>query len=168
MELYHQQKEFAALIRQHQALIYKVCHIYCKNEADKQDLFQEIVYQVWKSFSSFRGEAKFTTWLYRIALNTAMTYARKNRSFSRTTYVDSWPIQPIDEDKSSAIKEQADQLSRAIAQLSEVEKSIVMLYLEEKTYEEMEEILGINQNNLRVKMNRIKEKLKKITQIQAH
>lgn len=168
MELYTQQKEFASLIEQHQALIYKVCHVYCKNEADRQDLFQEIVYQVWKSFASFRGEAKFTTWLYRIALNTAITYARKNRSSSLTTYVDNWPVQPIHEDKASVLKEQADQLSRAIAQLSEVEKSIVMLYLEEKTYEEMEEILGINQNNLRVKMNRIKEKLKKITQIQAH
>jgi RNA polymerase sigma-70 factor, ECF subfamily len=162
LELYAQQQAFAALIEQHQALIYKVCHLYCKTGEDREDLFQEIVFQLWKSFPSFRGEAKFTTWLYRIALNTAISSTRKNKLGRLTTYVDNLPVEVAQEDQGEA-REQANLLTRAIARLSDVEKSIVMLYLEERSYEDMEEILGISQNNLRVKMNRIKEKLRKLT-----
>jgi RNA polymerase sigma-70 factor, ECF subfamily len=159
-----QQKEFASLLEQHRALLYKVCHLYGTNGLDRQDLFQEIVLQLWKSFPSFRGEAKFTTWLYRIALNTAISALRKSKRRVTTTYVSEWPDQMMDDDKAKEIREQTELLNQAIAHLSDVEKSIVMLYLEERSYEDMEEILGINQNNLRVKMNRIKEKLKKFTQ----
>lgn len=146
-------------------MIFKVCHLYCNNEEDKRDLFQEIVFQLWKSYPSFRGEAKFTTWLYRIALNTAITAIRKNKLNHLTAYVDDWPGQFAEADQAQGdrareIREQAELLNKAIAHLSDIEKSIVMLYLEERSYQEMEEILGINQNNLRVKMNRIKEKLK--------
>lgn len=149
-------------------MIFKVCHLYCNSQEDKEDLFQEIVFQLWKSYSSFRGEAKFTTWMYRIALNTAITHVRRNKPNRLTAYVDNWPAQFTEGgelragDEAKEIREQAEQLSRAIAHLSDIEKSIVMLYLENRSYEEMEDILGINQNNLRVKMSRIKEKLKKI------
>ena len=151
-------------------MIFKVCHLYCNNEEDKRDLFQEIVFQLWKSYPSFRGEAKFTTWLYRIALNTAITSIRKNKLNRLTAYVDDWSRQFAEGthaqgdhaqgDRTREIREQAELLNKAIAHLSDIEKSIVMLYLEERSYQEMEEILGINQNSLRVKMNRIKEKLK--------
>jgi RNA polymerase sigma-70 factor, ECF subfamily len=160
------QAEFASLIRQHQALIYKVCHLYCKREADKEDLFQEIVFQLWKSFPQFRGQAAFTTWMYRVALNTAISGVRKNRFNRLTTYMDEMPVNlPLRDEGTREQKEQMDQLRLAITQLSDVEKSIVMLYLEERSYEEMEAILGIKVPNLRVKMNRIKEKLRKLTQI---
>lgn len=177
MELNERQKAFTADIQQHQALIFKVCHLYCNSQEDKQDLFQEIVFQLWKSYPSFRGEAKFTTWLYRIALNTAITSIRKNKLNRLTTYVDSWPVQLhrvgqfteggqlAGADRGREIGEQVEQLNRAMTHLNDIEKSIVLLYLEERSYEEMEDILGISQNNLRVKMNRIKEKLKKITVI---
>jgi RNA polymerase sigma-70 factor, ECF subfamily len=160
LEQNERQKAFTAHIQQHQALIFKVCHLYCNNEEDKRDLFQEIVFQLWKSYPSFRGEAKFTTWLYRIALNTAITAIRKNKLNHLTAYVDDWPWQFTEGDRAQEIREQAELLNKAIAHLSDIEKSIVMLYLEERSYQEMEEILGINQNSLRVKMNRIKEKLK--------
>lgn len=151
------EKAFIIHIEQHQALIYKVCHLYCDRADDKQDLFQEIVFQLWKSYPTFRGEAKFTTWLYRIALNTALTTIKKNK---RHAYVYNLPLEmPVIEDNH---KDRLETLTRAVAHLSDIEKSIVMLYLEERSYEEMEDILGINQNNLRVKMNRIKEKLKKL------
>ena len=151
------EKAFITHIERHQALIYKVCHLYCDRAEDKQDLFQEIVFQLWKSYPTFRGEAKFTTWLYRIALNTALTAIKKNK---RHDYVYSLPLEmPLIEEND---KDRLETLNRAVAHLSDIEKSIVMLYLEERSYEEMEDILGINQNNLRVKMNRIKEKLKKL------
>jgi RNA polymerase sigma-70 factor (ECF subfamily) len=163
LELETRQKEFADLVQEHRALIFKVCHLYCKTEADREDLFQEIVFQLWKSFGSFRGQAAFTTWMYRVALNTAISGIRRNKLGRLTTYTDDLPVHlPLD-DRGTEIKEQADQLRLAIAQLSDVEKSIVMLYLEERSYEEMEAILGIKVVNLRVKMNRIKEKLRKLT-----
>ncbi len=163
MALQTQQKAFTSLVQQHQALIHKVCHFYCNSPEDKKDLFQEIVYQLWRSFDSFRGEAKFTTWLYRIALNTALTFVRKNKLNRAITFMDADLIGIPQDNRAQELREQDDQLNRAIARLSDVEKSLVMLYLEERSYEEMEDILGINQNNLRVKMNRIKEKLKTLT-----
>jgi RNA polymerase sigma-70 factor (ECF subfamily) len=130
---------------------------------DKQDLFQEIIIQVWKSYPGFRGESKFSTWLYRIALNTAISDLRKQkkRVTARDAEAFSFSLEAGSYD--SEQEEQFRQLHAAIGQLTEVEKALVMLYLEDKSYDEMEEILGINQNNLRVKMNRIKEKLRKLT-----
>lgn len=169
MELETRQKEFAQLIQDHRALIFKICHLYCKTEADREDLFQEIVFQLWKSYASFRGQAAFTTWMYRVALNTAISWTRKNKLGALTTYVDGLTQEGrltdirVQDDRATEMKEQAELLRLAIAQLSDVEKSIVMLYLEERSYEEMEAILGIRMPNLRVKMNRIKEKLRKLT-----
>lgn len=144
-------------------MIFKVCHLYCKTETDREDLFQEIVFQLWRSFGSFRGQSAVTTWMYRVALNTAISGARKNKIGRLTTYMDALPPHIPQEDRGAEKKEQLDQLRRAIAQLSDVEKSIVVLYLEERSYEEMEAILGIKVVNLRVKMNRIKEKLRRLT-----
>ena len=144
-------------------MLHKVCNLYCASVQDRQDLFQEIVIQLWRSYPKFRGEAKFGTWLYRIALNTAISdLRRKSRRIKPTdpAYLPTeWQDIPYEKEK----EEQIQQLYAAIGQLTEIEKALVMLYLEDKSYEEMEEILGINQNNLRVKMNRIKEKLRKLT-----
>lgn len=144
-------------------MIFKVCHLYCRTETDREDLFQEIVFQLWRSFGSFRGQSAVTTWMYRVALNTAISGTRKNKIGRITTYMDELPPQIPEDDRGAEKKEQLDQLRRAIAQLSDVEKSIVVLYLEERSYEEMEAILGIKVVNLRVKMNRIKEKLRRLT-----
>jgi RNA polymerase sigma-70 factor (ECF subfamily) len=167
LELATQQKEFADLVQQHRILIFKVCHLYCRTEADREDLFQEIVFQLWKSYASFRGQSAFSTWMYRVALNTAISGARRNKLNRLTTYTAELPNQLAQDDRGRELREQLDQLRLAISHLSDVEKSIVVLYLEERSYEEMEAILGINQNNLRVKMSRIKDKLRKLTQIPA-
>lgn len=144
-------------------MLYKVCNLYCSSAHDRQDLFQEIVIQLWRSYPRFRGEAKFSTWLYRIALNTAISDLRRQRRRPVVTDPESLPAELQDIQYAKEQEEQLQQLYAAIGQLTELEKALVMLYLEDKPYEEMEEILGINQNNLRVKMNRIKEKLRKLT-----
>lgn len=156
------QDEFLRLINEHKAMLHKVCNVYCQSADDRQDMFQEIVIQLWKAYPRFRGDSKFSTWLYRIALNTAISDLRKQQRRVKLTFPEEVPLQmPLSEDREK--QEQVQQLYKAIAGLSEIEKAIVMLYLDDKSYDEMEEILGINQNNLRVKMNRVKEKLRKLT-----
>jgi RNA polymerase sigma-70 factor (ECF subfamily) len=152
------------LVNEHRGMLYKVCRMYCFTEPDRQDLFQEIVIQLWRSYPGFRGEAKFSTWLYRIALNTAISGLRKQHRLITPTDPEQLPTELQDIQYPAEKDEQLQQLYAAIEKLTEVEKALTMLYLEDKTYLEMEEILGISQNNLRVKMNRIKEKLRKITQ----
>jgi RNA polymerase sigma-70 factor (ECF subfamily) len=159
----HTQEEFVKLVQEHRAMLYKVCRLYCFSEDDRQDLFQEIVIQLWRSYPRFRGESKFSTWLYRIALNTAISNLRKQRIRPSPLDMNEMPAPLQDMSYPGEEEEQLQQLYAAIDRLSEIEKALVMLYLEDRSYEEMEEILGINQNNLRVKMNRIREKLRKMT-----
>jgi RNA polymerase sigma-70 factor (ECF subfamily) len=162
------QEAFIRLVNEHRGMLYKVCRLYCFTEHDRQDLFQEIIVQLWRSWPSFRGEAKFGTWLYRIALNTAISGLRKRRRHLVPTDPDRLPIELQDIQYSGEKEEQLQQLYAAINRLTEVERALTMLYLEDKTYQEMEEILGISQNNLRVKMNRIKDKLRKMTKETAY
>jgi len=155
------EKEFLIVIKQNQGIIHKVCNIYCDDQEDRNDLFQEIVAQLWKSFPSFREESKFSTWMYRVALNTAITSFKKTKrrpDQNRLTYEN---FQVKDEKYDLETEEEIKNLHRAVAQLTGVEKSIVLLFLENKKYEEIAEITGITQNYVRVKMNRIKKKLKK-------
>ena len=156
------EKEFIQIIQKNQGIIHKVCNIYCDNQDDRNDLFQEIVAQLWKSFPSFRNESKFSTWMYRVALNTAITSFKKTKrrpDQSNLTYEN---FQIEDEGYDTEIEEHIKQLHKAVAQLTGVEKSIILLYLENKKYEEIAEITGITQNYVRVKMNRVKKKLKKL------
>jgi len=162
------QKEFLELIQQHKGLIYKVCYLYAHDEASKQDLFQEIVIQLWKLFGSFRGEAKISTWMYRIALNTALTDLRRRKTKVDLHYTDQSNLDIEEVQYDSQRDEEEKLLYRAIAKLSQIEKAVVMMYLEDKSYEEMEEVLGISQGTLRVKMNRIKEKLRLLVKIESH
>ena len=157
-----EEKLFENHIREHELLLYKICRIYARTDADRQDLFQEIVIQLWHAFPKFKGESKFSTWLYRVAINTAITGLRKKRDFITSYEPALLPVNVADEGTGGAEEEKLRQLYSAIEQLNLVEKSIVMLYMEDKSYAEMEDILGITEGNLRVKMNRIKEKLRQI------
>jgi len=118
---------------------------------------------LWKAFPGFKGDAKFSTWLYRVSLNTAITGLRKKRDFIQSYEPASLPTNIGDENFNEQQEERLQQMYMAIEHLNQVEKAIVMLYMEDRSYEDMEEILGISQGNLRVKMNRIKEKLSKLT-----
>lgn len=151
------EQQFVETINQHQGILHKVCRIYCHNTTEREDLFQEMVLQLWKAFPSFRSEAKITTWMYRIALNTAISGLRKKRI--NTTELDSILYQVEDKSESST-EDDLQQLYKAINLLTDIEKSIILLYLEDKPYEEIAEITGITANYVAVKMSRIKEKLK--------
>ncbi len=161
MQKQEAEKQFEKHIRENELLIHKICRIYARATADREDLFQEIVIQLWQAYPKFRGESKFTTWLYRVALNTAITGLRKKKDFIGSREPGQLPERINYEDENS--EEKLLELYKAIEQLNQVEKAIVMLYMEDRSYEEMEEILGMSQGNLRVKMNRIKEKLRRLT-----
>lgn len=143
------------------ALIQKVCRIYTRTQQDSEDMFQEIVIQLWKSYKTFKGESKFSTWMYRVAINTAISIHRKKQREVSIEFVDT-PLNNFKTENDQKIEnEKLAQLYNAISILTEIDKAIIMLYLENTSYEEMELIIGLQQNNLRVRMNRIKEKLRK-------
>jgi len=154
------EKEFLQIITENQGIIHKVCSIYCDLEEDRRDLFQEIIVQLWKSYPSFRSESKFSTWMYRVALNTAITSFKKDKRQPDKSGVSYENIQLAEEIYDTGAEEQIKMLNNAVFQLTGIEKSIILLYLEDKKYEEIAEITGITQNYVRVKMNRIKKKLK--------
>ncbi|AHW59976.1 RNA polymerase sigma-70 factor, ECF subfamily [Draconibacterium orientale] len=156
------EKEFLHIIRKNQGIIHKVCNIYCDTEDDRNDLFQEIVVQLWKSYPNFRRESKVSTWMYRVALNTAITSFKKSKRRPDQSSLTYENFQIEDERYDTETEENIKVLHKAIQQLTGIEKSIVLLYLENKKYEEIAEITGITQNYVRVKMNRIKRKLKKL------
>ena len=161
-------EEFVGLINQHRSILHKLCNLYCQSGPDREDLFQEIVIQLWKAYPNFRGESKISTWLYRIALNTAISGLRKQKKRPGTLALGDLHAEQQDVQYQQDKEEQLVQLYAAIDLLTAIEKALVMLYLEDKSYQEIEDILGINENNLRVKMNRIKEKLRKLTNEADH
>ncbi len=154
------EKEFLQIITDNQGIIHKVCSIYCDSEEDRRDLFQEILVQLWKSFPSFRNESKFSTWMYRVALNTAITSFKKDKRQPDKTGIPYENLQLAVEVYDTSTEDQIKMLNSAVSKLTGIEKSIILLFLEDKKYEEIAEITGITQNYVRVKMNRIKKKLK--------
>jgi RNA polymerase sigma factor (sigma-70 family) len=155
------EKEFLQLITQNQGILYKVCSLYATDPDDKEDLFQEIVLQVWKSYPTFRKESKFTTWLYRIALNTAITSLRKQKKWLGKKSISKHELQipEVLSDK-DVLQDQVNLLYKGINELSKVERAVIMLYLEECSYQEIAQIIGITESNVGVRINRIKKKLK--------
>jgi RNA polymerase sigma-70 factor (ECF subfamily) len=154
------EKEFLEIVKKNQGIIHKVCSIYCDDEEDRNDLVQEILAQLWKSYPSFRNESKFTTWMYRVALNTAITSFKKQKRQPDRTPLSIHNYQFAEDISSTETEEHLRLLKDAVSRLTGIEKSIILLFLEEKSYEEIADITGITQNYVRVKMNRIKKKLK--------
>ena len=155
------EKEFLKSIHAYQKIVYKVCKIYRNSKEDQEDLFQEIVYQLWKSYPSFKGESKISSWIYRIALNTAMTVYRKGKL--NIDYFEEFPeqIHPYSE---SIVSENEERLFWALRKLNDADKALISLYLEDFSYREISEITGISESNAGVRLNRIKNKLKQIMQ----
>ncbi|MBT1705908.1 RNA polymerase sigma factor [Chryseosolibacter indicus] len=156
-----EEKKFINLINEHQGLVHKVCFMYEQDPDARNDLFQEIVLQLWKSFPTFRGEAKITTWMYRIALNTAISGYRRQTRHIKTEDLQEIHFN-ISEHSGDEQEDDFQKLQSAILQLSEIERAMIMMALEEIPYEEIAETIGITQNNVRVRMNRVREKLRKI------
>lgn len=153
---------FVTLLEKHQNIIHKVCRIYTDNYDAHQDLFQEVTIQLWKAYPKFRGDAKFSTWMYRVALNTAITLYRKSKKRVNTQAIDNIQFKISSEDYDDTEEEQLKLMYKTIKQLSDIDKALVFLYLEDKNYKEIADTLGISEVNARVKMNRVKKKLKTI------
>lgn len=154
------EKIFVDFFKPNQRLIHKICRIYTDNAEDHEDLFQEITIQLWRSFPGFKGEAKFSTWMYCVALNTAITLFKKPRKKElKHSEIDvsslKMEYEPYEDDEYKLKK-----MYQAIYRLTDIEKALIMMYLEDKPYREIGEILGITEGNARVKMNRAKNNLK--------
>jgi len=154
------EQNFVTLLQEHQNIVHKVCRIYTYDSDAHKDLFQEISIQLWKAFPKFRGDSKFSTWMYRVGLNTAITLYRKS-----LRQVQSQPIESVEfklsyEEYDDTKDEQLKLIYSAVRKLNDIDKGIVFLYLENKNYKEISETLGISEVNARVRMNRIKTKLK--------
>ena len=149
-------------LQDNQNIVHKVCTLYTNDRDSHNDLFQEITIQLWKAYPKFRGEAKFSTWMYRVALNTAITLYRKNKRRIDTADYESiiFKIKADEYDETEEL--QLKLMYKAVKQLNDVDKALVFLYLEDKNYTEISETLGITEVNARVKMNRIKTKLRTI------
>ena len=153
-------EEFADLILQHKALIYKVSKLYTNTLEDEQDLFQEIVFQLWKSYSNYRGEAKITTWMYRVGMNTAIaSLNKKKRTVSTFIPIE---IPDIIDDNSTQVQENIDALYKAIKRLNVVDRGITLLFLEGNNHKQIGGIMGYTENNIGTRMGRIREKLKQL------
>tara|TARA_R110000850_G_scaffold6374_1_gene24959 strand:- start:994 stop:1488 length:495 start_codon:yes stop_codon:yes gene_type:complete len=153
---------FVEQLETNQNIVHKVCRLYTNNQDAHNDLFQEITIQLWKAFPKFRGDSKFSTWMYRVALNTAITLYRKKKRRIKTQEFDSieFKIKAVEYDDTE--EQQLKLLYNAVKELNDIEKALVFLYLEDKNYKEISETMGISEVNARVKMNRIKTKLKTI------
>ncbi len=154
--------KFVTELENNQNIVHKVCSLYTNNSDAHNDLFQEITIQLWKAYPKFRGESKFSTWMYRVALNTAITLYRKSKRQVRTQDYDDFIYKIRSDDYDETQEQQLKLMYNALKQLGDIDKALVFLYLEDKDYGEIAETLGISEVNARVKMNRIKKKLRTI------
>jgi RNA polymerase sigma factor (sigma-70 family) len=154
-------KAFLDLIQDNRKIIFKICNSYCTNKNERDDLAQEIVYQLWKSFNNFNPDLKFSTWMYRIALNTAISVYRKEKKIKNIVEYKEHLIE-LEEDIDDSMEKERKfaLLQKFIAELKTIDRLIIVLYLEDKNYTEIAEITGITETNVATKINRIKDKLK--------
>ena len=155
-----QQHLFEGIIEQHKGILFKVARAYCPDEEDRQDLIQEMMIQIWQSVHKYNDQYKITTWLYRISLNVAISFYRKNSTRTKKfTYLNEQMMETPVEDKSEN-ETQLNLLEQFIGELKEIDKALMILYLEDKSHIEIAEILGMSVSNVGTKIGRIKDKLK--------
>jgi len=142
--------EFTHKIEENQGIIHKICNMYCDNADDKKDMMQEITLQLWRSYESFQGQSKFSTWMYRVAFNTAITNFRKSKRHPIMEVLFEEDVKENSREAQDDLDEDVRYLYKAIDKLNEIEKAITILYLEEKSYKEIGEIVGINEKNVGV------------------
>lgn len=154
-------EQFISEIQNNSGIIFKICRMYCDTKENQDDLFQDIILQAWHSYSSYKGLSKFSTWLYRIALNTAVTQLKKRNKQGIVAELNNEALN-IPTHDTTETNERMQMLNMAIQKLSDVEKAIIILYMDEYSYKEMSEIIGISESNIGFKLNIIKSKLKEI------
>ena len=159
MDNHKLQTDFIELIENNKKMIYKVSHMYCDSTIDKKDLFQDIISNLWISYPTFQNKSKISTWIYRVSLNTAITwfrdYTKQSKNIEYTNLIPN-----LTDETDSTVDELYDQLFSAINSLGKIDKAIILLLLDEYTYEEIGEIVGISKTNVATKISRIKLKLR--------
>ncbi|MDT0539706.1 sigma-70 family RNA polymerase sigma factor [Croceitalea sp. P059] len=153
------EKVFIELIKEYEGLIFKASTIYTNNKQDQKDLFQEIVYQLWKSFDSFKNQAKISTWMYRVAMNTAITQLKRSKKSPTSESFEKVVFEQM-ETYDAAFEENLKKVYEQINQLNTLEKGLMLLLLEGKSYQEISEVSGLSITNVGTRINRIKSKLK--------
>lgn len=157
------ERKFIELVTGNQQIIYKVCYFYTSDDFTLDELYQETVINLWKAFPGFRGDSKVSTWIYRIAMNTCVSYMRKSSSRPDTIPITfNLADNLVDNDTQNIYLQE---LYRMINKLGKLERALVLLYLEDKSHQEISEIMGISKNNVAVKLSRIKDKLKKMSNL---
>ncbi|MCC6463595.1 MAG: sigma-70 family RNA polymerase sigma factor [Saprospiraceae bacterium] len=163
-----QHQRFQELMEQHQGLLFKVAHTYCPNESDRQDLLQEIRIQVWQSLPRYREQYSLSTWLYRISLNVAISFYRKNTARQGQHLDLNEQLVQVPAPEKSEREQQLQLLERFIAELRELDKALMLLYLEDRSHADIADILGMSASNVGTRIGRIKEKLKQRFTQQQH
>lgn len=155
------ESQFLDLVYLNQGIIYKICNLYCNNITDREDLKQEIILQLWKAYPNFKEKSKFSTWMYKVCLNTAIVQMKRSKKRGISISISSQLYEiPGREDRNQA-DEEIKKMYGLIAQLNDIEKGVVMLYLDGHSYDEISEVMGISAKNVSVKLVRIKKKLSK-------
>ncbi len=161
MDVKEQRQRFQETIEQHKGILFKVARTYCQNEDDRQDLIQEMMIQIWQSICKYNDQYRISTWLYRISLNVAISFYRKNITRAKKyTELNEQTAKIPNEDKTE-IEQQLNLLEQFISELKEIDKALMILYLEDKSHAEIAEILGMSASNVGTKIGRIKDKLEK-------
>jgi len=153
---------YTASILPHSGIIIKICRAYTDSQEDFEDYYQEVCLQIWRSKDQFRGDSKWSTWIYRLSLNICLTLIRKKKKTRQLFSSDAINSFEVDEDNPAFSNDDLGLLYEAIKRLSELDRAIILLYLEEKPNKEIAEIIGTTPNNIGVRINRIKERLKKL------
>jgi RNA polymerase sigma-70 factor (ECF subfamily) len=153
---------FVTQLEKNQNIVHKICRLYTDDRESHNDLFQEITIQLWRAYPKFRGDSKFSTWMYRVALNTAITLYRKSKRTIKTQDFENVSFKIASNEYDDTTDQQLKLMYDAVKELNDIDKALVFLYLEDKNYKEIANTLGITEVNARVKMNRAKDKLRKI------
>lgn len=151
--------DFVQIIQENHGIIFKISKAYCRDNEDQKDLYQDIVYQIWKSITSFRNESRISTWIYRIALNTSIAHLNGYKKKGNNVQLD-FSLLNIADERDHLMEERINILYSHIKKLNVVEKAIILLSLEGKTYEEISAITGFTPSNVGTRLSRIKEKLR--------
>lgn len=154
------EEQLISLLKKHKGIIYKVAYSYCKEEVDREDLIQDIVIQIWLSLDRFNPKYQWTTWIYRIALNTAISQFRKQGKRKRLTQRLSPLVEIPQAEDASAYKEDIADLHRCIRSLREIDRALILLYLDGLSTTDMAEVLNTSQTNITTRLSRIRTKLK--------
>ncbi len=151
---------YTMFILPYSGIIIKLCRAYTNSQEDFEDYYQEVCLQIWRSKQNFREKSEWSTWVYRISLNVCLTLLKKEKKNRNTLFVSDTPFEEAKEVNNAFSDESLNLLYAAIKNLSEIDRAIIMLYLDEKAYKEIAEIIGTNPNNIGVRVKRIKTKLK--------